>query len=385
MKPFFLLFEILVGIALSFLLTTVFFSNKINFEDQALGTETVTWPAVDSVGNPIHILHLDPTETDRLIKYWHDRGSKEVILIFGNSQTHSINQRKDGEVVFVELLHNRLKKLNMEILSVSFPNASLQEFFLAYNYLKQRLKIGKVIVPVFFDDMREDGLRDVYFPELISERYQIASDSTELKKKINGELQSHFNKANPASGQANSTKPDLAALKATFQERSESLLNQFLNEHFAAWQNRANVRGYFFVWLYQLRNTVFGINASTIRKMIPNRYQWNWQALLEMTEDCSENKIDVLLYVPPLRFDLPIPYDIKMYNDFKIKLAECANANPRHLQFKNYESIIPGNLWGYKGSTNLISKREADYMHFKYKGHQILADSLFNVLNKQVK
>jgi hypothetical protein len=42
---------------------------------------------------------------------------------------------------------------------------------------------------------------------------------------------------------------------------------------------------------------------------------------------------------------------------------------------------MTGYLWGYKASTNLLDKREVDYMHFKYKGHQILADSIYKHLS----
>ena len=51
----------------------------------------------------------------------------------------------------------------------------------------------------------------------------------------------------------------------------------------------------------------------------------------------------------------------------------------------NYESIVPGELWGYKEATNLMDEREIDFMHFQYRGHQILADSLqvqLDILNQ---
>ena len=62
-------------------------------------------------------------------------------------------------------------------------------------------------------------------------------------------------------------------------------------------------------------------------------------------------------------------------------MENIALTNSEFIQFYNFEKIVPGELWGYKGSTNLLEKREVDYMHFQYKGHQILADSLIKYLN----
>lgn len=96
-----------------------------------------------------------------------------MLLILGNSQTHSINQLKSDDVNFVELIAKRIDK-NQDVLCASFPNANLQELLLAYQYLKTKVPIKQLIVPVFMDDFREDGVR-CFFSELVSNRFYCAT------------------------------------------------------------------------------------------------------------------------------------------------------------------------------------------------------------------
>ncbi|MFM7854545.1 MAG: hypothetical protein ACKO96_22120, partial [Flammeovirgaceae bacterium] len=53
--------------------------------------------------------------------------------------------------------------------------------------------------------------------------------------------------------------------------------------------------------------------------------------------------------------------------------------------FKDFEKIIPGPLWGVKEPTSFRNEIELDYMHFKFKGHQILADSLQSFVSQNFK
>lgn len=373
--------ELLLGFLLAFLLLIGVFSDDKKFEDLALGTETVTYRAVDSRNHSIHLLHFDDGEWSDFITGWKARGKKNVILFLGNSQTHSINQRKENEVTFIELIHNRLTSLSTEALCVSFPNAGPQEFLLTYEYIRTQIPVTEVVIPVFFDDLREDGIRDVFFKELIQAKFQLNGEPGDsLSMKINAELR-NFWTTNPNTHTSTENK-DMAALKETVQEETERDLNAFLQLHFQAWQNRPNVRGDIFNWLYKLRNTILNIKASSIRRMIPQRYKWNMASLTQLADQCVADGVKVLFYVPPIRSDVPTPYNPTEYERFKLTLGQMSIEHPRDVKVKNYESIIPGPLWGYKAATNLTSEREVDYMHFQYEGHQILADSLIQALEK---
>ena len=90
-------------------------------------------------------------------------------------------------------------------------------------------------------------------------------------------------------------------------------------------------------------------------------------------------RINTLVYIPPIRNDVKIPYDKKEYIDFKNEvknIAQVYNAN-----FVDLDNIVPGEHWGLKGSTNIGEDLELDFMHFQYDGHKILADTLLNHIN----
>lgn len=161
----------------------------------------------------------------------------------------------------------------------------------------------------------------------------------------------------------------------TMQERSEAFLNSYLDQHTSIWPKRETMRGNLFNWLYMLRNTVFGIRPGTVRHMIAETYQKNFAALNAILDIAKKYKIEVLVYVPPIRSDVNLPYDIHEYSQFQKDLGSLVNKYSNAV-LKNFSGIVPGKFWGYKESTNFVDKREIDYMHFQFAGHQILADSL---------
>ncbi len=115
--------------------------------------------------------------------------------------------------------------------------------------------------------------------------------------------------------------------------------------------------------------------------MIPARMKKNYAALEQLLTFARTKKIKVLLYVPPIRSDVLIPYDEAEYKHFKVYVEEMAKQYGA--LFANLEQIVPGNYWGAKNATTLGGKVEIDYMHFQYPGHQLLADSLDAQLFRQ--
>jgi hypothetical protein len=377
-----LLVEIFLGFILSYWIIRTYFSGNTIFENLALGTETMSYQALDEDNTLIHVQRIDALERSELLRHWEEKGRKDVIMFFGNSQTHSINQRKDKEVNYIELLYHNAENKPMDVLCHSFPNAGLQEFYLAYEYWKDILPLKVVVIPLFMDDMREDGVRDVFFAELVKSKYQLKDTSDHLVEKINSDLRGYW-PSNP-NNKTSTDNPDMAALEETFQERTETYLNNNLDRMSDSWGNRQNVRGEFFTWIYKLRNTVLGINATTVRKMIPQRYETNMRTLELLVSKCIKNNHKVVLYIPPIRSDVPLPYDQKEYAVFKEDVKNFSLQYPKSVFFGDFEKIVPGNLWGYKAATNLKAEKEIDFMHFQYKGHQILADSLQQLI-RQIK
>jgi hypothetical protein len=175
---------LLIQLVLSLLTAIIVFFNlnrlPTSFENLALGTQTSPYQAKNEKGDLIHFLHLDKIEIHQFESLLH-KSNDSVLLFLGNSQSHSINQIKKNDCNYIELV---AKKLPDPSLAFSFPNANLQEFLLTYDYLLTKVKIKKIFIPVFMDDLREDGIRDVFFSELFHENYQIQNNSL-IAKQIN--------------------------------------------------------------------------------------------------------------------------------------------------------------------------------------------------------
>ena len=260
-----LLIEIIIGSVLGICIILFLTKEKKNFEDFALGNATSSHFA--SIGEyPIHINKMKPQKINQLIKGWKQRGSKDVVLILGNSQTHSINQFEEGEKTYNHLLFDEYKE-NYDIITHSIPNANFQELYLTFEFWLTHLPIKMVIIPAFMDDMREEGIRKPYFSGLKELKFTINNDA-DISTSINNTINGFSNKTESIE-----LSSDFEALKETVQDKSEKALNDFLNKYFSAWEKRPTLRGEIFIKLYLLRNTVLGISAQTKRRMIPKKYK----------------------------------------------------------------------------------------------------------------
>jgi hypothetical protein len=352
------LVELIASLIIAFMVIMLFFSKEENFENLALGEFTKVYFA-EADTFPIQTIGL--RNIDKIVEGWKSRGSKEVVLMLGNSQSHSINQLKEGDQTFPGILSDSLRKKSIDIIASSVPNANLEEFYLLYKAWMERLPVKAVVVPVFLDDTRENGVHTVFFQDLVA--FKI-SDTNAVAQRINKELGTI----------AATQNQDVQALHQTFQEKTENGLNEFLNEKFPPWHLRPTLRGSIFNNLYKLRNTVFGINAQSKRKIIKNRYDKNMQALNALLEDCNKRHVAVLLYIPPIRSDYEIPYIRSEYANFKDDITTISKKY--HATFLNIEDVVPGEYWGYKGTRTLFGKNDLDFMHFQYPGHILVGKAL---------
>ena len=166
----------------------------------------------------------------------------------------------------------------------------------------------------------------------------------------------------------------------TSQEIIEDFFNQFLNNQFYIWKNRNDLRSHISILLYKLRNTVFNISPQTERKMIPEIYNNNISALKVLLDNTKNNNVNVIIYIPPIRSDIKIPYNEIEYQNFK-KQVKDFSYKYSHVKFYNFENIVPGKYFGMKNSTNFIDESEFDFMHFTSYGHEILYKELSKILN----
>ena len=278
----------------------------------------------------------------------------------GNSQLHTINEKKNNDKTSSFYLFEKFFNKGYFTLTLSQPNANLQEHLLIYDYVSSFNEIELLILPLVFDDFRETGIRENLI-ELLNNKNII----TNLKKSSIG-----------TKLLENNIKKNISTKDSTPQEFSEEYLNKKLSNISSVWDNRDFYRSSIIINLRNIRNFIFRIDPSSIRKVIPQRYEDNFLALKEITKLSKKNRTKTILYIAPIRNDVPLPYDLKEYDNFKSQMYSFSKVN--NIPIYNFENIIPNEEWGY--NINGESK-ELDFMHFKAMGHKILAEELHNKIN----
>ena len=364
---------LILGGAISFLLLShAFAPDQTNFEAAAtLGAETTdTFGVVD--GLLIHC--FGSRNAQRCLDGQVARAPKSAALWLGNSQVHAVNQLQPGQVNAAPLLFSSLREQGLDLLTFSLPNANLQEHYVMFEYLRQRMPLKVLILPVCFDDMREDGIRS---PDVADFAKDPETENILSRSDIGSHIIKTISTSNISDVDSNTTN-ETNGITGTIQERVEKNLNHWLGQHSRLWQTRPEIRGWlFYSVLYPFRNSMLGIKPSTTRKIIRGRYNNNRAALEEILMSARASGIRVALYIVPLRGGTKIPYDTMEYASFKLDIEAMAG---RHgATFENMETLVPDTAWGTKGSTSLKGDEEIDYMHFSYAGHKLLAEALYRL------
>ena len=157
-------------IVLSFgLILIVNYYNSGKVSNPAMMGETFDVIARNINGEQIHLIEIELESINKIISTVNDK--KETVFVLGNSQTQSINQLKEKQSNLVELISNKLTEFN--VISHTMPNMNLQEFWLSLNYWNSKVSIDKLVVPIFFDDFRENQTRDQLIEFLADENFRI--------------------------------------------------------------------------------------------------------------------------------------------------------------------------------------------------------------------
>ena len=226
-----------------------FNKTNINFEDLALGDKATSH--FGKVGS-LHVHCMDDRDINLCINSYLNAGTNNnVTLWLGNSQLHAINQYKKGQNTATIKLHNLAKKYNQYLISISQPNANLQEHFLITAYLIKKLPIKYLILPVVFDDMREDGIRSNLKNILEDKRTINLIQKYETGKNLLLENKNYKKDYNEHT---------------SLLTKSEAYLNSQLNHIWILWSERPSFRGNIFNFLYRLRNFIFQIDPTSTEK-----------------------------------------------------------------------------------------------------------------------
>lgn len=348
-----LLFIIFSSLISSFLVLCFFNykTEKSNFEDFALGNFTKTVFEKNNDMN-INFTNYDINNSDiELINEQY----KNVVILFGNSQSHSINDyNNQSDHLFVYYMNKNMKNDNKILINLSASNGNLQEMFLslvnAEKKLKEKLKIA--FFSLVFDDTREDGVRQ-NMAYMINYNIKNLNEYTSGKKMIKESMDSVILE--------NTETNEL--LKDVFENK----INDIFSNYFESYNNRGNIRSYFYGELYYFRNWVIGIKPSSKRKKIDRIYINNLKAMKDIVSFCYKNNIKPIFYIAPIRQDIEIPYVMDEYLNFKRDVVAIH-------EVYDLDNIVPEEFWG------LANGDWIDYMHFKDEGHKILSDRLIEIL-----
>jgi len=281
-----------------FILYTVKPDTDVAF-DQAAAAGADTGDYYARNGNfPVHC--ADARDIDDCINGLKFRAQNRAALWLGNSQLHAINQLKENEVSSAKSLHDTLLADGWDLLTLSQPNANLQEHYVLFEYMRQQVALDALLLPVVFDDTREDGLR-----EHISSLAILPGVVKKLAgTQIGQELVDKSSRVAEDSGVAN---------RQLWQDRSEATLNSVMAKYIPLWSDRADLRSTAIFALYRLRNSIFGISASTKRKVLPGPYSNNLAALNALLQSAQSAAVPTLVYIAPIRNDVELPYEQAEY------------------------------------------------------------------------
>ena len=282
---------------------------------------------------------------------------KKKVLLFGNSQLAAINQLENSQINYADNLSRKIEKnesLNLILRSFWMPNANLSEFNLINKSLNEcSVDIDIMIIPVFLDDTRINNIRDSlgnYTNKICEDIFKFERNNEKLDK---------------YKSIVNSKKVEGIILSNT-----------------PILKDMSNLNIHFRTFLYKFRNSIFGITASTKRKILPAAYNANIDSLREIISSRNLNKLSTIVYIPPLlnsSTKKPIPYNRDEYTSLKNQIQEICSG--KYCNYFDLDREVPDNLWGTKASTRFEGE-ELDFMHFTYSGHVIFSDKLFNIISK---
>jgi len=331
-----LLLLVLIPLFSWFLLFQLFTGEKKNFDQLALGKNNFL---VTNSINKHKIICSSIEGLEDCLNYLRKKNFKKNILWLGNSQLNSVNQGDANTILASHKVSQYFYNKNVGVITFAAPNISFQEYFTVISHLKNKFYFDALILPLVFDDTREDGIRKSFI----------------IKKKNKN-------------------------IKKTLQEMSESKIISYLNKYLK-WNNvRSAAQGNIYEFLYRGRNFVFNINPTTTRKTIKPIFDKNMLSLEKILKVAKKDSIKTILYIAPLRNDIKIPYNEVEYSLFKKRTKDLSKEY--FSNFYNLEDVVPAPLWGDKGGTKLGVVKEVDFMHFKEQGHAILSQNIITILDK---
>lgn len=293
----------------------------------------------------------DAKDNAECIGAWQRAGRPPVILWFGNSQLMGVNRAKPGDRNAPTLLDQSAEKRGYRVVTYAQPNANLSEQAIIWDAVAPVYKPKLLVLPICYDDIRELQIRET-----------VAA------------LRPGGAKASDADGApAKPAEPGKVATNATVQAHVEAAATGWLETHWPLWEKRDTMRGTLGFAIHALRNELLGIHSTSKRPVDAGLYRDRMASLDRMIARVRASGAQVLLYVPPYRYDIDGPYVMPDYRRFKADLKALAE---RHgARFADIDPIVPGPEWATV-TDDLFGFQEPDFMHFTAAGHTRLATAV---------
>jgi hypothetical protein len=304
--------------------------------------------------------------------------ARKRVLWLGWSQLYAINDMHPGDRTAPSLLAERLDASGIDLIAVAMPNINPREELLVYEYVKRRTPLSGLIVPAWLQGMKQEGIRPGWQPALSDPDVRAS-----LRKLASGaSILAAVPVEAKSAQEIGNVKPD--EHEPTTQALTENWLIANLSAHFPLWRIRGEAQGELRLALLEskaqvlrLRNLVLGTRADTwINVVPPVRYAINMRAVTDLIGAARQDRLPVLVYVPPRPEDRLFPFDHTVYSTFKAdceRLALAAGAS-----FANIENSVADSDWGKinNGAGEIVT----DYSHFNAEGHKKMANSLGGAL-----
>jgi hypothetical protein len=363
---------LLISVAVSVGMLSVLYQGRVVPDEVALGNNATAVPSFFQ-GHRVSAWRF--AEYPSVYAPAVDFPLQQEWLWLGNSQLHAINQPSAGDIpapgVASELV-------GFPVYGLSLPNASLVEHLGVVQWALSRRQPSWVILPVVYDDLRNDEYRPGWEALQASSsdfigRLKSTTAGAVLAKQIARESLADTTLVQKTSLNGETSIFKWQFLAESCQTKSEDALDSLLRERFLTWARRDQMYAKLMAETYHLRNWVFGITPQTKRAMIPQRFERNMAALGEIADCCKSANIPLLIYVCPLRFDIEPPYIVADYEAWKVKVFELASRKGAH--FADLDRVVSGDVWGTFGSN-------IDFMHFRGEGHRILGTTIVNEVRR---
>lgn len=335
----------------------------VKLEEAALGQDTQF--VLGGEGAP-RTLCMDGKDSVKCLQSYEAAKRPPSVLFLGNSQLPAINRVKAGDRVAPALLHDMMRPRGHYLVTYAQPNANLIEHGLAFAALAPIYAPRLLILPVFLDDIREQGVRQ-----------NIAGLLDPVQSRAEAERSPMWAHIAPFLARAGSEQEGAEA--QSLQRTFETAFDAWLGARWPLWGDRQNLRGLLAFSVHRGRNKLLGINAQSKRKVDGNIYREKMAVLEAILAHARARNVKVLLYVPPFRLDIPGPYFDADYAKLKTDLQTFAAKYGAH--FANLENVVPGPEWGMVVDP-VYGLSDYDFMHFTGDGHRRHAEALDRELRK---